>query len=39
MARSKKKVHEMTGEEVMKRIFHPKAHKHIKKALKKIGKK
>jgi hypothetical protein len=36
MARLKKKAHEMTGEEVMKRIFHPKAHPHIKKAVKEI---
>ena len=37
MSKLKKKAHELTGEEVMKRIFHPKAHPHIKKAVKKLA--
>jgi hypothetical protein len=39
MPRSKKKAHELTADETMKRIFHPKALKHIKSVLRKIEKK
>jgi len=39
MPRSKKKAHELTADEVMKRIFHPKALKHIKAHVKKLNEK
>ena len=37
MPRLKKKAHELTADEVMKRIFHPKVRKHIKKLVKDEG--
>jgi hypothetical protein len=30
--RRRKKAHELTTEEVLKRVFHPKVRKHLKKA-------
>jgi hypothetical protein len=30
MRKLKKKAHEMTADEMMKAIFHPKVHKHFK---------
>jgi hypothetical protein len=39
MPRSKKKAHELTADEVMKRVFHLKALKHIKAHVKKLDKK
>jgi hypothetical protein len=39
MPKSKKKAHEMTADETIKRIFHPKALKHVKAVVKKISKK
>jgi hypothetical protein len=39
MPKLKKKAHELTADEVMKRVFHPKAMKHIKAHVKKIEKK
>ena len=34
-----KKAHEMTTEEVMKKVFHPKGFMHIKAHVKKLNKK
>jgi len=39
MPKLKKKAHELTADEAMKRIFHPKALKHIKAHVKKLAKK
>ena len=39
MPRSKKKAHELTADEVMKKIFTPKVLRHIKKIIKKRAKK
>ncbi len=37
MPRSKKKAHELTADEVMKRVFTPKGHAHIKAHAKKLA--
>jgi hypothetical protein len=37
MAKLKKKAHELTADEVMKRVFHPKALPHIKAHVKKLA--
>jgi len=39
MPKSKKKAHELTADETIKRVFHPKALKHVKAHLAKISKK
>lgn len=39
MPKSKKKAHELTADEVMKKVFHPKALKHIKAHVAKLAKK
>jgi hypothetical protein len=39
MPKSKKKAHELTADEVIKKVFHPKALKHVKTAAKKLAKK
>jgi len=38
MPKLKKKAHEMTGDELMKAVFHPKVHKHFKSIVKKLNK-
>ncbi len=35
----KKKAHELTADEVIKKVFHPKALTHVKRAVKKAEKK
>jgi hypothetical protein len=39
MPNLKKKAHELTADETIKRIFHPKVLPHVKTHLKKIAKK
>jgi hypothetical protein len=37
MSKSKKKAHPMEADEIMKRVFHPKVHKHIKGVVAKLN--
>ncbi len=38
MPKSKKKAHPMSADEIMKRVFHPKVHKHVKGVVETLNK-
>jgi hypothetical protein len=38
MRKPKKKAHPMEADEIMKRVFHPKVHKHIKVVVAELNK-
>ncbi len=38
MTKLKKKAHPMSADEIMKRVFHPDVHKHVKAVVEKINK-
>jgi hypothetical protein len=38
MPKTKKKPHPMSADEIMKRVFHPKVHKHIKGVVAELNK-
>jgi hypothetical protein len=38
MRKSKPKAHPQSADEIMKRVFHPEVHKHVKGVVEKINK-